>query len=149
MIAYLAGGLGPAGGALATLLHDGGAARGACGCTEGEACCGAACCAPAESAPLPPCCAEPGAVVGDASEVSEPAPALPPGALALVSRCTCGHRDHQGACIHPLDTHLPTVTRTGSCPPPSSPRAAERAAAFTDWRPEPRDRVPKPSCAAA
>ena len=60
LVVYLAGGLGPAGGALAVLWHDGHAARGACGCAEGAACCGAACCAPAPAAStdLPDCCGD-------------------------------------------------------------------------------------------
>lgn len=151
--AYVAGGLGPAGSALATLLAGGrGQAPGACGCAEGEACCGAACCAPAAAAVVPDCCAidvaeagpscceDPAAVAVDPAPVAE---------LALVSRCTCGQRDHQSACVHLLDAHLPAVTRSGACPPPSSRLAFDRAAARAVWRPEPRDRVPKPSCVHA
>ncbi|MBK8167553.1 MAG: hypothetical protein IPK64_16535 [bacterium] len=155
---YLAGGLGPAGGALATLARDGHGARGACGCAEGDACCGAACCAPAATAPaaLPDCC---GPAVVDAAPSccgnsgSHPAahghgPAdgqAPFDGLALVARCTCGQRDHQSSFVHFLDAHVPALERAGICPPPVASLAPGGPATVTAWRPEPRDRVPKSS----
>lgn len=120
---YLAGGLGPAGGALAAYLRSVEApVPGVCGCTEGAACCGAACCAPAGAA-------------------DDPA-----GALALVARCTCGHRDHQSTGVHLPDAHLPAAARVGACPPPAARLARERDARAAVWSPEPRDGVPKSPC---
>lgn len=154
---YLAGGLGPAGGALAALWHDGPGAQGACGCAEGAACCGAACCAPAPAAAdagLPDCCrdvtveAAPSCCDAAAGHPAARDPgqvAGPAGVLALVSRCTCGHRDHQSSFAHVLDAHVPMLGRAGICPPPVAVLAPGNTASVATWRPEPRDRVPKSS----
>lgn len=151
---YLAGGLGPAGGALAALLRGAAApAPGACGCTEGAACCGAACCAPVgeahASAPLPDCCLPPGVASGGSCCDEPPAAttvADPADVLAFVARCTCGHRDQQSAGVHLPDAHLPSPARVGACPPPAARQARERDTRAGVWSPEPRDGVPKPPC---
>lgn len=135
LAAYMAGGLGPAGGALAAFLHEGRPARGACGCGEGATCCGAACCAPAAvtaAGGLPDCCAD----------ASEPEPA---GAPALVAGCNCGHRDHQSSRAQALDSHLPILALTSLCPPPVADLAPGSPIQVAAWRLEPLDRVPKSS----
>lgn len=156
---YLAGGLGPAGGALASLLRGPAApAPGACGCTEGAACCGAACCAPVSEAhasdPLPDCCLPPGVASGGScceapQAAAASAAADPADVLALVAGCTCGHRDHQLPGVHLPDAHLPSPARVGACPPPAARLAREREARAGVWSPEPRDGVPKSSCVHA
>lgn len=150
LLAYLWGGAGLAAGAVADLMRAAGAApvAGPCGCAEGADCCGAACCKPVDD--IPDCCRpESAALAGSCCDVEE-APAPPASvALALVARCTCGHRDHSSAFFHALDAHVPAVAAAGYCRPPSAPFGCALSGSASVWRPEPRDRVPKPPCRQA
>jgi hypothetical protein len=132
ILIYLCGCLGSAAGAVAALLGGAGssAGSGACGCTEGDACCGAACCAPAVAAETPSCCG------GEPDPPSEPV-------LAMVARCTCGHRDHHAALACGYDLHLPSAARVGAGPPAVAHHHPLLRLAVPSRQPEPRDQVPK------
>lgn len=158
VLVYVTGGFGPTGGPVLAALTDGGGrpAAGACGCTEGDACCGTACCAPAEPAVsdccapadpgVPDCCASAATDIADccAPTARSPVPAAAV-TLALVSRCTCGQRDHAGVPCRALDHHLPAVVRVGTCLPPRTRLARIGPLVAAARHPEPPEAVPKPS----